>query len=193
MWARVAPVSSMETRFHFADAFWFRVPLKALVLGVAVFAFLSLYPALTGGSARDHERALFGLTVLAGFMVSATVFAVAINDSHVEFADQVLHVRFEAFFTATIPLADIVNVRVIDPQPRWRYRFGLATNFEDRISCSHGGTIVEIELSRPQMTRLWPRVLPVTRFWIAVREHEAFAAELRRVAAPVIDRELRAA
>ena len=173
----------METRFHFADAFWFRVPLKALVLGVAVFAFLSLYPALTGGSAQDHERALFGLTVLAGFMVSATVFTVAINDSHVEFDDEFLHVRFEAFFSATIPLADIVGVRVIDPRPRWRYRFGLATNFEDRISCSHGGTLVEIELSRPQMTRLWPRTLPVTRFWIAVREHEAFAAEMRLVAA----------
>ncbi len=183
----------METRFQFADAFWFRVPLKALVLGVAVFAFLSLYPALSSGSTRDHERALFGLTVLAGFMVAAAIFAVAINDSHVEIDDEFLHVRFEAFFSARIPLADIVGVRVIDPRPRWRYRFGLGTNFEDRVSCSHGGTMVEIELSRPQMTRLWPRVLPVTRFWFAVGQHEAFADTLRQAAARLAARELRSA
>jgi hypothetical protein len=171
----------MEKRFYFADAFWFRVPLKALVLGVAVFAFLSLYPALTSGSVKDHERALFGLTVLGGFMVAATVFTVAINDSHVAVDGNYLHVRFEAFFNARIPLADIVGVRVVDPRPHWRYRFGLATNFSDRISCSHGGPFVEIELSRPQMTRLWPRVLPVTRFWIAVRDHDDFLATVRQI------------
>ena len=171
----------MEKRFYFADAFWFHVPLKLLVLGVAVFAFLSLYPALTSGSGRDHERALFGLTVLAGFMVSATVFTVAIDDSYVAIDAEHVDVRFEAFFGARIPLADIVCVRVVDPRPRWRYRFGLATNFLDRISCSHGGSFVEIELARPQMTRLWPRVLPVTRFWIAVREHDELLAVLRQV------------
>ena len=170
----------MEKRFYFADAFWFRVPLKALVLGVAVFAFLSLYPALTSGTASDHEHALFGLTVLGGFMLAATMFTVAIDDSHVEIDDEFVHVRFEAFFTVRIALSDIVGVRSVDPRPRWRYRFGLATNFEDRISCSHGGTMVEIELAHPQMTRLWPRVLPVTRFWVAVRDHEAFAGELQR-------------
>ena len=68
----------MERRFYFADAFWFRVPLKVLVLGVAVFAFLSLY---------------------------------------------------------------------------------------------HGGSFVEIELARPRMTR----------FWIAVREHDDFLALLRQI------------
>lgn len=172
----------MEKRFHFADAFWFRVPLKVLVLSVAAFAFLSLYPALSGGTAGEHERALFGLTVLGGFIVAATVFAVAINDSHAAIDTQYLHVRFEAFFRASIPLADIVEIRRIDPRPPWRYRFGLATNFTDRISCSHGGTFVEIELAHPQMTRLWPRVLPVTRFWIAVREHDEFLATLRAAA-----------
>jgi hypothetical protein len=108
------------------------------------------------------------------------MFTVAINDSHVEIDDEFVHVRFEAFFTARVALANIVGVRVVDPRPRWRYRFGLATNFEDRISCSHGGTMIEIELAHPQMTRLWPRMLPVTRFWVAVREHEAFATELQR-------------
>jgi hypothetical protein len=171
----------MEKRFYFADAFWFRVPLKVLVLSVSVFAFLSLYPALTSGSAGDHEHALFGLTVLAGFMVAATVFTVAINDSHVAIDADHVDVRFEAFFSARIPLADIVGVRVVDPRPRWRYRFGLATNFADRISCSHGGSFVEIELAHPQMTRLWPRVIPVTRFWIAVREHDDFLALLRQI------------
>jgi hypothetical protein len=171
----------METRFSFADAFWFRVPLKVLVLSVAVFAFLSLYPALTGGSAKDHERALFGLTVLGGFMLAATVFTVAINDSHVAIDAGHLRVRFEAFFSVDIPLAEIVAVRTVDPRPHWRYRFGLATNFTDRISCSHGGSFVEVELAQPQMTRLWPRVLPVTRFWIAVREHDEFLAALRQI------------
>jgi hypothetical protein len=172
----------MQRRFRFADAFWFRVPLKALVLCVAVFAFLSLYPALTGGTRQEHERALFGLTVLGGFMIAAAAFTVAINDSHVEIDDDFLYVRFEAFFSATIPIADIVAVRAIDPRPRWRYRFGLSTNVTDRVACSHGGPMVEIELARPQMTRLWPRVLRVSRFWLAVREHDAFAAELRRLA-----------
>lgn len=172
----------MEQRFDFADAFWFRVPLRALVVSVAVFAFLSLYPALTSGTTSEHERALFGLTVLGGFIVAATVVSVAISDSHVVIHDEHLHVRFEAFFSARIPLEDIVAARQVDPQPRWRYRFGLATNFTDRISCSHGGTLVEIELARPQMTRLWPRVLPVTRFWIAVREHEELLATLQAIA-----------
>lgn len=172
----------MEKRYHFADAFWFRVPLKALVLAVAVFAFLSLYPGLLNGTRQDHERALFGLTVLGGFMVTATVFVVAINDSHVEVGDEAIHIHFEAFFVATIPIADIVAVRTVDPRPRWRYRFGLSTNFEDRIACSHGGRFVEIELARPQLTRLWPRRLPVTRFWIAVREHDEFINQLRAIA-----------
>ncbi len=173
----------MEKRFHFADAYWFRVPLKILVLGVAVFAFLSLYPALTSGTTHDHEHALFGLTVLGGFMVAATVFTVAISDSQVVIADEHLVVRFEAFFSARIPLADVAAARIVDPHPRWRYRFGLATNFTDRISCSHGGRFVEIELARPLMTQLWPRILPVTRFWIAVQEHEEFLDTLRMIAA----------
>ena len=172
----------MRTRFDFAGAFWFRVPLKALVLCVAVFAFLSLYPALTGGTVKDHERALFGLTVLAAFMAAAAVFAVAINDSHVLIDDDYIHVRFEAFFHARIPIADIIGVRIVNPRPRWRYRFGLGTNFSGRISCSHGGTLVEIELARPQMTRLWPRSLPVTRFWIAVTNPEEFLGTLRQLA-----------
>ncbi len=151
-----------------------------LVLAVAVFAFLSLYPALTGGTRQEHERALFGLTVLAGFMLAAAVFAVAINDSHIEIDGEYMHVRFEAFFAASIRLADVVSVHEVDPRPRWRYRFGLSTNFEDRIACSHGGQFVEIELAEAQLIRLWPRNLPVTRLWLAVREHDAFLEELRR-------------
>ncbi len=150
------------------------------MLAVAVFALVSLYPALAGGTREEHERALFGLTVLAGFMIAAAVFAVAINDSHVEIDDEYLHVRFEAFFAASIRLADIIAVRVIEPKPGWRYRFGLSTNLEDRIACSHGGQFVEIELAEPHLIRLWPRSLPVTRLWLAVREHDAFLEELHR-------------
>lgn len=157
------------------------------MLVVAVFALVSLYPALAGGTRDEHERALFGLTVLGGFMIAAAVFAVAINDSHVEIDDEYLHVRFEAFFSASIRLADVVSVREVDPRPRWRYRFGLSTNFEDRIACSHGGQFVEIELAEPKLIRLWPRSIPITRLWLAVREHDAFLEELRRVAAASVE------
>ena len=42
-----------------------------------------------------------------------------------------------------------VAIAPIDPRPHWRYRFGLSTNFVDRIACSHGGRLVEITLARP--------------------------------------------
>ncbi len=173
----------MSTRFDFADAFWFRIPLRSLVIGVSVFGLLSLYPALGNGTSSDHQRAIFGLAVLAAFVVSGTVFSVAINDSFVEIDDSMLRIRFEAFFGADVPLAWVVGVEMIEPHPRWRYRFGLATNFVDRISCSHGGALVAITLSQPVMTRLWPRYLPVTSYWVAVRDHETFIAQLRRIVA----------
>jgi hypothetical protein len=169
----------MTTRFHFADAFWFRVPLKTIVVALSVFAILSLYPALGNGTSQDQQKAIFGFTVLAAFIVMASIFAVAVNDSHVTIEDGAVQVRFEAFFNTRFPLADIVRVREIDPRPRWRYRFGLSTNFEDRIACSHGGRLVEIELARPCITHLWPRRIAVRRYWLAVVEHDAFLAALR--------------
>lgn len=120
--------------------------------------------------------------MLGWFVASATVFSVAINDSYVEIAGGVVRVRFEAFFTARFPIDDIARVQVVDPHPRWRYRWGLSTNFADRIACSHGGPMVSITLARPQRTRLWPRHLPVTHFWLAVRQHDAFLATLERLA-----------
>jgi hypothetical protein len=177
----------MPKRYHFADAFWFRRPLKALVIVVFVFACLSLYPALTNGTSQDHERALFGLTVLAGFVVSAVIIWVAMDDSYVELDADRLSVRFEAFFNTEIAVADIVRVAPIDPRQRWRFRFGLSTNFEDRIACSHGGRLIEIELAAPAPTRIWPRHIAVRRLWLAVREYDAFAADLRRVAPRAFD------
>jgi hypothetical protein len=73
-------------------------------------------------------------------------------------------------------------VRSIDPRPHWRYRFGLSTNYTDRVACSHGGPLVEIELARPLAVRLWPRHLAVQRVWLGVREHTAFLDALNRVA-----------
>lgn len=172
----------MPRQFHFADAFWFRVPLRVLVLTVAVFALVTLYPALDQGTFGDRQRAILGLAVVTVFVVLASVFAAAINDSVVELTQNSLYVRFESFFHAEVPLADITRVAYIDPHPAWRYRFGLSTNFEDRVSCSHGGRFIEIELARPWHTRLWPRDIGVTRFWLAVREHEALMSELRRAA-----------
>lgn len=172
----------MPKRYHFADAYWFRRPLKALVIVVFVFACLSLYPALTGGSSQDHERALFGLTVLGGFVISAVLIWVAMDDSYIDLDHERLTVRFEAFFNTEIAVTDIVRVTPIDPRPRWRYRFGLSTNFEDRVACSHGGRFLEIELASPCPTRLWPRQIAVRRLWLAVREHEAFLRDVRRFA-----------
>lgn len=180
----------MPKRYQFADAFWFRRPLKALVIVVVVFAALSLYPALINGSNQDHERALFGLTVLAGFVVSAVLIWVAMDDSYIELDRERLYVRFEAFFNTEIDVANIVRVAPVDPRPRWRYRFGLSTNFEDRIACSHGGRFVEIELAKPSPTRLWPRHIAVRRLWVAVREYDAFLADLRRVAQRAFDPDL---
>lgn len=165
-------------RFEFATAFWFRVPLKVLVLSVTVFALLSLVPALIEGNAQDVQRAIFGFTVVAFFVTIASTFAVAINDSAVEIDGDTLFVRFEAFFNMSVPLNDIAAVRTIDPRPRWRYRFGLSTNFVDRIACSHGGRFVEVVLSRPWRTRLWPRQIEVTRLWLAVTDADALLATL---------------
>lgn len=165
-------------RFEFADAFWFTVPLKVLVLTVSVFGFLSLFPSLAAGSAADGRQAIFGLTVVLFFIALATTFAVAINDSYVEIDDDTLHIRFEAFFGAAIPLSDIAAVRAIDPRPRWRYRFGLSTDFKERLACSHGGQMLEIELARPWRTRLFPRTVTVRRFWLAVDDRERLAAAL---------------
>ena len=139
----------MRTRFHFADAFWFRLPLKTIVVTLAVFAILSLYPAVGHGTSQDQQRAIFGFTVLSAFIVMASVFAVAIDDSHLSIEGDEVHIHFEAFFNTRFPIADIAAVREVHPRRQWRYRFGLSTNFEDRISCSHGGRLVEIELTRP--------------------------------------------
>lgn len=179
----------MPKRYHFADAFWFRRPLKALVIVVFVFAALSLYPALTNGTSQDYERALFGLTVLAGFVVSAVLIWVAMDDSYVDLDAGRLSVRFEAFFNTEIAVADIVRIVPVDPRPRWRFRFGLSTNFEDRVACSHGGRLIEIELTKPSPTRIWPRHIAVRRLWLAVREYDAFVAELRRIAPRAFDDE----
>ena len=172
----------MRTRFHFADAFWFRLPLKTVVVTLAVFAILSLYPAVGHGTSQDQQRAIFGFTVLSAFIVMASIFAVAINDSHLSIEGGEVHIHFEAFFNTRFPIADIRVAREIDPRPRWRYRFGLSSNFEDRVACSHGGRLVEIELLRPCATRLWPRTIAVRRFWVAVREHDEFLATLAYLA-----------
>jgi hypothetical protein len=171
----------MRTRFTFADAYWFRVPMKVMVLTVAVFGLVTIWPALTDGTSHEHQRAIVGLLVVLMFIAMATTFAVAIQDSYVEIADGRLYIRFEAFFNADVPLSDIVAVRYIAPRPAWRFRFGLSTNFVDRIACSHGGRLVEIELAHAWRTRIWPRHVEVRRFWLGVREHEDLVRALDAV------------
>lgn len=172
----------MPRRFHFADPYWFRVPLRVLVLAVSVFGLVWIAPALTNGGANDHERAIFGLTVVLLFIAMATTVAVAVTDCYADLDGHALFIRFEAFFTAEIPVADIRGVRYIDPRPRWRYRWGLSTDRAGRIACSHGGRFVEIELSRPWEARIWPRRLAVRRFWLAITEPDDLMRALREVA-----------
>jgi hypothetical protein len=168
-----------EREFQFADAFWFRVPVKVVVITITAFALVTIWPALVDGTGEERGRAVFALALITFFVAVATTFAVAINESYVQLDDRSLHVRFEAFFSATFPLADISAVREIDPRPRWRFRFGLSTDFRERICCSHGGRIVEIELRRPWQTRIWPRHIGVRRVWLAVKQHDALIDELR--------------
>ena len=170
--------------FHFADAFWFRVPVKVVVITITAFALVTIWPALIEGTSDERGRAIFALALVGFFVAVATTFAVAINESYIELDEVSLFVRFEAFFSATIPLTDITAVREIDPRPRWRFRFGLSTDFHERICCSHGGRLVEVELQRAWETRIWPRTIAVRRFWFAVKEYDGFLRDLQdRVAA----------
>ncbi len=175
----------MTERYHFSDAIWFRAPLKTLIVALTAFAIFTLYPAL-GGTASDIERALFGFAVLAFFVVLASVFAVTVDDSYADLDGDELRIRFESFFNATIPVADIVRMAPIDPRPHWRYGIGLSTNFRERVCCSHGGRLIEIELAKPVPVKLWPRKLEIQRFWLGVREYEAFLVHMRRLAPDVV-------
>jgi hypothetical protein len=183
----------VPSRFSFADAYWFRVPLKVLVLTVTVFGLVSIWPALTNGTPDDNRRAVFALLVVLLFMGGGITVAVAISDSHLELDERTLYVRFEALFSMEVPVSEIVAVRAIDPRPRWRYRFGLSTNFTDRICCSHGGRLLEIELARPIPTRLWPRPVAVQRLWLGVREYDRFVLALHRAASQAFPGEAPAA
>jgi hypothetical protein len=182
------PTIALMRRFHFASARWFRLPMKAVVIAVAVFALLSVYPSLTGDVPAEQRRALAGLLVLFGFVALGVTFSALIDDGAIELAADVLHVRFESFVRIDVPLASIVAVRAIDPQPRWRYRFGLATDWEARLSCSHGGQLVELELAEPLRIRLWPRAVEVSKLWLGVREHGDFIAAIERELAQSVRR-----
>ena len=173
----------MQTRFHFSGAHWFRVPLKVLVVAVTVFGMLSIWPALTDGNPVDDTRAIFAFCVMVFFMAAGITVAVALSESYVDLDQRALSIRFEAFFSSEIPLTDIVAVSPIDPRPRWRYRLGLSTDYVERISCSHGGPLIEIELAHARATRLWPRrSINARRFWLAVRDYDRFVLALERAA-----------
>ena len=165
-------------RFDFADAWWFRIPLRVVVVSVFVFTLMSMEPALTDRSSPDHVRALVGITVLAVFVVLAVAYMVSLSDSYVEIDRGLVFVRFESFLHFAFRLEDIESVEVINPRPAWRYRWGLATNFRDRISCSHGGQLIEIRLRNPCRIRLWPRTLLVRRIWLAPRRWQELIAAM---------------
>ncbi|MBI5289517.1 MAG: hypothetical protein HY873_11160 [Chloroflexi bacterium] len=172
----------MPRRFEFRNAYWFRAPLRLIVVAVTVFALMSLYPALSDAANPDHGRAILGIGVLGAFILLAAFFMVAMNDGCVEIGDEYVTVQFESFFEVQVPLRDIVSVTIVEPRPRFRYLWGLSTNFRDRVACSHGGQLVQLELGHPCRTRLWPRTLYVTRFWLGVRDPRGFAAAVARAA-----------
>jgi hypothetical protein len=188
-----APAGDATQSFHFADAYWFRLPLRTVVIGLAVFALMWLYPAFDAKSIADQGRFAFALGTLVWFIGIASIFIVSMNDSHIEISDGAVEVTFESFFHVRIPLDAIASVELIDPPRRWRYRFGLSTNREDRISCSHGGPLIEMVLAQPLPTKMWPRQIAVRRFWLGVREHDAFLAALRGGLPRAAETELRAA
>jgi hypothetical protein len=158
-----------------------------VVLGVTVFTLISLEPALVDRGSPDHLRALFGIAVLGFFMLGTVVYMVSLGDSYVEINGGTVTVRFEAFFHVEFPIMDVVHVTTIDPKPHWRYRWGLATNFHNRVSCSHGGQLVELELARPCVVKLWPRTLQVTHFWLATKDYRRLIAALESSRRTVVD------
>jgi hypothetical protein len=184
----------MVEHFEFADAWWFRGPLRLVTLAVIVFSLLSLYPALIDRANPDHVRAIWGMAVLGVFVLGAVAFMASISDSYIEIEDGILTIRFESFFGARIPVEHITSVSPLASQPRWSHRWGLSTNWRDRIACSHGGKIIEIELSVPYEVKLWPRAVHVTRFWLAPRDYGAFLTALERTrSVALVDDERRAA
>lgn len=186
--AVLSPTIALMRRFHFASARWFRLPMKTIVIAVAVFALLSVYPSLTGGVPAEQRRALAGMLVLFAFVALGVTFTALIDDGNIELGADTLHVRFESFVRIEVPLASIIAVRTIDPRPGWRYRFGLATDWKKRLSCSHGGQLVELELAQPQRIQLWPRAVQVRLLWLGVREHGEFIAAIERELAQSVQR-----
>ena len=175
----------MVRRFNFTDASWFATPLKVLMVATSVFAMLALYPAFGQGTASDQHRAIFGLAIMLGFVATGCVVSVAMRDGCVSLTGDALLVRFEAFFSVRVPLDNIARASMVEAQPRWRYRFGLSTNFTDRIVCSHGGPLIELELKEPMPTRVGLRSVDVRRLWLAVAEHDALLEALgARIATP---------
>ncbi len=169
----------MVRRFNFTDATWFSTPLKILMVATSVFAMLALYPAFGQGTASDQHRAIFGLAIMLGFVAIGCVVSVAMRDGCVTLTGDAVLVRFEAFFSMRIPLSNIVSVSKLDEQPRWRYRFGLSTNFRDRIVCSHGGQLVELELADVMQAKVGFRTIGLRRLWLAVEDDGAFLEALR--------------
>jgi hypothetical protein len=176
---RPASVDAMIEMFEFRDAWWFRGPVRLVTMAVIVAALLSLHPALLDAEHPDHVRSLGGLVVLCVFVLASAFLLAGVNDSVVEVGPDHLEVRFESFFKLRLPLTSVQSARMVD-LPRWRYRWGLATNFRDRISCSHGGPMIEIELRTPRPLRIWPRTVQLTRLWLAVRDPDRFLAVLHR-------------
>lgn len=168
--------------FEFHNAWWFRRPLRIVTVLVSAFALVALHRALLDAGDPDHNRAFAGLAVIVAFLLLSVWFSASINDGLVEIADGRLHVRFESYFNANFPVGDIAAVRRIDPKPKWRYSMGLSTDWTERISCSHGGDMVEIEFAHPHELRIWPRTIWVRRLWLAVMDADAFIAALSRSA-----------
>jgi hypothetical protein len=152
--------------------------MRVLVVAVAAFALVSVYPTLIGDVPGHRLNALFGMAFVLCFVVLGTVFAALIDESAVDLDDEALSIQFESFFHLVVPLNDIAAIRAIDPQPRWRYRLGLSTDWQERISCSHGGHFVEIELNARVSVRLWPRAVRVKRLWLGLVERDAFITDI---------------
>lgn len=164
--------------FEFHDAWWFRRPLRVVTVLVTAFALVALHRALLDAGDPDHYRAFSGLGVIGAFVLMSVWFSASINDGFVEIADGRLHVQFESYFNTNFPLGDIIAVRPVWPEPRWRYSMGLSTDWRERISCSHGGEMIEIEFGHSHELRIWPRTIHVRRLWLAVTDAHGLVSAL---------------
>jgi hypothetical protein len=172
------PQERQRQGFAFRDPWWFRRPLRLLTVTIAALSLAAIHPPPTDGASPDHLRTLVGLGLIIGFLVMSAWFSVSVGEGRIEVADGQVFVDFESYFHLAFPVAGVAGARRIEPRPKWRYSMGLSTDWRDRICCSHGGQLVEIEFAEARELQIWPRRIALRRLWVGVTDPDALIAVL---------------